>query len=271
MGSTFNHGLIVYGLISAIKMNRIILLVSVVVSCAAGVFGVHEADILNLYKKTFSGDGTYYGSDLGGMCTLNTPTLPPVAANVDKRVALNSPQMFGTGLGCGMCFKVTGSGQGAGNDPITGTFIAYVTDLCPECHAGSVDLAETGDGRWGVNIQAVQCPVGNTKIQYKLQGSNPWYIKLQVRNERMPATKVEMYQPNHRVWVALTRTRDAYWILPSDSRVEKPVKAPFKVRLHAPNGQTVVDTVHADSQMTGGTVLRGSGVQFPLDPSLPHA
>ena len=28
------------------------------------------------------------------------------------------------------------TGQGLGNDPITGSFITYVKDLCPECHAG---------------------------------------------------------------------------------------------------------------------------------------
>jgi expansin (peptidoglycan-binding protein) len=45
-------------------------------------------------------------------------------------------------------------------------------------------LAENGDGRWAVDIQAVQCPVGNTKLEYKFQGSNPWYLKIQVRNSR---------------------------------------------------------------------------------------
>ena len=47
-----------------------------------------------------------------------------------------------------------------------------------------MDLAENGDGRWKVSIQAIQCPVGNSKIEYRLEGSNDWYIKLQVRNER---------------------------------------------------------------------------------------
>ena len=49
---------------------------------------------------------------------------------------------------------------------------------------GDVDIGDAGDGRWDVEIQAVQCPVGDTKIQYSYQGSNLWYIKLQVRNAR---------------------------------------------------------------------------------------
>ena len=49
---------------------------------------------------------------------------------------------------------------------------------------GALDLAENGDGRWRIEIQAIQCPVGNGKIEYKFQGSNPWYLKLQIRNAR---------------------------------------------------------------------------------------
>ena len=41
-----------------------------------------------------------------------------------------------------------------------------------------------GDGRWDIEIRAVQCPVGTSAIQYWLQGSNAWYLKLQVRNTR---------------------------------------------------------------------------------------
>lgn len=33
-------------------------------------------------------------------------------------------------------------------------------------------------------MQAIQCPVGNTTLEYKFQGSGPYYIKLQVRNAR---------------------------------------------------------------------------------------
>ena len=49
---------------------------------------------------------------------------------------------------------------------------------------GSVDFAENKDGRWDISIQAVQCPVGDNKLQYAFQGSNPWYLKLQVSNYR---------------------------------------------------------------------------------------
>ena len=47
-----------------------------------------------------------------------------------------------------------------------------------------MDFAENKDGRWDISIQAVQCPVGDNKLQYAFQGSNPWYLKLQVSNYR---------------------------------------------------------------------------------------
>ena len=35
-----------------------------------------------------------------------------------------------------------------------------------------------------MEIQAVQCPVGESKLEYLFQGSNPYYVKVQVRNGR---------------------------------------------------------------------------------------
>ena len=61
---------------------------------------------------------------------------------------------------------------------------SLIEDLCFVPITGDLDLAENGDGRWRIEIQAIQCPVGNGKIEYKFQGSNPWYLKLQIRNAR---------------------------------------------------------------------------------------
>lgn len=40
--------------------------------------------------------------------------------------------------------------MGSGADPVVGTFVAYVNDLCPECAYGAIDLGKNGDGRWDV-------------------------------------------------------------------------------------------------------------------------
>ncbi|KAH3829126.1 expansin-YoaJ-like [Dreissena polymorpha] len=243
--------------------------ISLILASVVTVYCINDWNVLNLYKHWSHGDGTYYGKGEGGACSLNPHGgLPPVSKHVDKLVALNNPQFFGSSS-CGLCVRVHGSGQGSGNTPIRGAFTAYVINVCPECHAGSVDLAENGDGRWKVDIRAIQCPVGDSKIEYRLEGSNDWYIKLQVRNERMPSTTVEMFQPQHNVWLSLSRTSDGFWNFPNDGRVQRPIQRPIRLRLHAPNGHVLEDTVNPPWMGYQG-VFPGTGVQYPLDQNLPH-
>ena len=59
-----------------------------------------------------------------------------------------------------------------------------VTDECPECKSGDLDLAQSGNGRYNVEWQAVQCDTGDTPVQYSFQGSNDYYLKLQIANTR---------------------------------------------------------------------------------------
>lgn len=69
---------------------------------------------------------------------------------------------------------------------------------------GALDLAENGDGRWKIEIQAIQCPVGNGKIEYKFQGSNPWYLKLQIRNARYEIETDRIMIIGHVSWSLVT-------------------------------------------------------------------
>lgn len=45
-------------------------------------------------------------------------------------------------------------------------------------------MAQNGDGRWQINWYPVQCNVTNTPFYYSFQGSNTWYLKMQVSNTR---------------------------------------------------------------------------------------
>ena len=56
-----------------------------------------------------------------------------------------------------------------------------VTDECPECAVGSLDLATSGDGRFGIEFMPVQCATTGP-VAFSFQGSNPFYTKLQVAN-----------------------------------------------------------------------------------------
>ena len=64
------------------------------------------------------------------------------------------------------------------------TQYAIVGDLCPECGTGALDQATYGDGRWTISWNPVQCNVGNSSFVYSFQGSNPYYLKMQVANTR---------------------------------------------------------------------------------------
>jgi expansin len=146
--------------------------------------GLYDSQIQTLFTQTQVGDGTYYDNRGGGSCTL-LPT--PISGQVDKNCAMNSPQYFGSEV-CGMCLQMTGDGTGLGLDPINGTYIVYVDNLCPECHTGDLDLGQfpPGDGRWNIQWVAVPCPGNIGALQYMGQGSHEWYIKLQVRNHYVP-------------------------------------------------------------------------------------
>ncbi|XP_076451211.1 uncharacterized protein LOC143287151 [Babylonia areolata] len=206
--------------------------------------------------------GTYYGPTGEGTCQISKSNLPPAARNSKYLGALNRPQFRGS-ASCGMCFRVKGDGKGKGSNPLKGDFIVFVKDLCPECVEGSMDIAIDGDGRWAIEIQAVQCPVGDTFIQYSFQGSNEWYLKLQVRNARVPPMKVEGISLAGQN-VQFTLTRDGFWEGRAHfSRTEIPV------RLTAITGDVVSDVI---PKLENDVVMDGTKkVQFPLDPSLPNA
>ncbi|CAL1530477.1 unnamed protein product [Lymnaea stagnalis] len=226
--------------------------------------GVKNQAVLDLFTKNYKGDGTYYGDIVEGTCQIAKP-LPEAASNarITALVALNRPQ-FMNSLVCGMCIKVTGSGHGLGSNPITGEHIVYVKDMCPVCHEGDVDFALDGDGRWDITIQAVQCPVGSTIIQYAFQGSNPWYIKLQIRNARIPITGVQIQANGN--WLTPTHSIDGYWTLSVGNGMHD---GPFNVRLTAANGQVLEDSV---PKIDNDNIMDGlKRVQVALDPSLPSA
>ena len=112
---------------------------------------------------------------------------------------------------------------------------------------GDIDFALNGDGRWDIKVQAVQCPVGDTTIQYLFQGSNPWYIKLQIRNARIPIVKVELQKGDQ--WMTPVQSSDGFWVL-KDFGFEWP-KGPISVKLTAANCQVLYDQVPKIGELRG--------------------
>ena len=137
-----------------------------------------------------------------------------------------------------------------------------VTNLCPECHTGDLDQELNGDGRWLIEWEPVQCNVGYTSFVYSFQGSNGYFIKLQVANARVPVRSV--WWGSRGKWWPMQRTGDNYFQMQSPDG--QAFVLPARLAIRSIFNDTVYDTI-ALSQPSGR--VKGS-VQFPYDPSKPR-
>ncbi|XP_078352117.1 uncharacterized protein LOC144636790 [Oculina patagonica] len=151
------------------------------------------------------------------------------------------PATFQRSLGCGMCLKITGKGKGSGNNPIVGKTKAVIVDQCAGgCGETGLDLYKQGDGRWKISYKAINCPTipgSDGKIQLRFQGSNPWYIKLQARNTKVPTAGMEVLVNNK--YHCLTRQPDNFFVGMGLGKFS----TPLKVRLTAITGERVKTTI----------------------------
>lgn len=164
----------------------------------------------NPFGSTFAGEGTYYGfRDRGfGHCSFHFLGLGKSPGYAGTPLAINSAQYTGTSV-CGLCVRFRGKGHGAGGNPISQDWQpGFICDQCPECKYGDLDLQWGGDGRWKIEWEPVQCPVGGTTFKFGFQGGNPWYKKIQVANARVPISKVEIKRNGY--WQQLVATIDNY-------------------------------------------------------------
>lgn len=211
--------------------------------------------IRRYYKESTGGDGTYYGNyQGGGYCSLDP--LPPMATQANWIRVAAAPKVYQQSLGCGMCLEITGTGEGSGHNPIKGKRKAVIVDLCPGgCGQTGIDFAINGDGRWKINYKAIDCPTipgTNGKIQFRFQGSNPYYIKLQARNTKVPTAGIEVMVNNK--YHCLARQMDNFFV---GSNLGK-FSTPLRVRLTAITGEQVETTI---KRITNDFNF-SSGVQF---------
>jgi len=150
---------------------------------------------------TYSGDATTYSYTGGGACTRD-----PIPDGTLVG-AINAPQFYGSIL-CGAYLSVNG--------PV-GTTQVLIVDLCPSCASGDLDLdtaafqAITGatDGRYPITWQLVSPPLIGP-IGYRFQGSNPYYVKVQVIDHRNPIYLIEL-DTGAGNFVPLDRTADGFF------------------------------------------------------------
>lgn len=197
-------------------------------------------------SPTYSGEGTFYGATGEGNCSFDASPGNLMVA------AMNGPDYAGSAV-CGQYVAVTGP---------KGAVTVRITDQCPECKSGDLDLSESAfariadpvAGRVPIRWQVVQGDVsGPVSYRYK-EGSSPWWVAIQVRNHRLPVTGLEIKPNGSANWIAVARADYNYFVHPTAI-----ASGPVQVRVTALGGATLIDTLPEPS---GGVLTAGSG-QFP--------
>jgi expansin (peptidoglycan-binding protein) len=145
-----------------------------------------------------------------------------------------------------------------------GKTTVYVTDLYPEGGPGALDLCPTSFAKLGnvlagkINIKwhLVKGPVtGNFSYRIK-EGSNPYWMAIQVRNHKFPVYKMEYYQNGQ--WVNMEKMPWNHFVaidIGTDS---------LQIRITDHRGNVVKDTIPGISPgTTSAAYLVPGNVQFP--------
>ncbi|HEX9049256.1 MAG TPA: expansin EXLX1 family cellulose-binding protein [Anaeromyxobacter sp.] len=150
-----------------------------------------------------SGRATTYAGTSAGACMF------PAGLALYAAVG---PATFDGSAACGACLEVTGPAA---------TVTLEVTDLCPECPAGALDLspgawdAATGGAPAGVapvTWRLVPCPGAGPVRFVAGAGVNPWYASVVVQDHRYPIASVELLPSGAAGWLPLARDGANQWI-----------------------------------------------------------
>ena len=137
------------------------------------------------FGPTHSGEGTYYYATGEGNCLF--PASPE-----NMMVAAMNEADYALADYCGAYIRVQGP---------NGSVDVRIVDRCPECAAGDVDLsleafaeiAPVSAGRVPISWQLLSYPVAGPIRYHFKDGSNPWWVAIQVRNHRNPIARFEVF------------------------------------------------------------------------------
>jgi expansin (peptidoglycan-binding protein) len=154
---------------------------------------------------THSGEATFYTSDSGsGNCSF--PAEPP-----DNLYVALSPGEYAAAGACGGYLDVTGP---------HGTVRVKVTDQCPECGTGHLDLsrtafariADTSAGQVPITYRAVVNPPLPGPLTFRIKdGASQWWFALLVDNHGNPLRSVQA-RSGSGAWRTLDRADYNYWL-----------------------------------------------------------
>lgn len=193
-----------------------------------------------------SGEATYYDfADGSGACAFDpTPN--------DLMVAAMNARDYAGAAACGACARVTGP---------NGTITVRIVDLCPECPKGNLDLSPSAferiapleRGRVPITWQYVPCAVSGPIRYHFKDGSNPWWVGVQIRNHRHAIAKLEVEQNG--AFVGVPRKDYNYFV--ADGGLGP---GPFTFRVTDVYGGVVVD----EGIELGDAVTRAGKAQLPV-------
>lgn len=177
---------------------------------------------------TGEGEGTWYDADGTGACGFDPPD-PDAPLLV---AAMNAPDWNGS-LPCGACARVQGP---------QGEVVVQIVDLCPECRAGNLDLSPEAfvrlaplvDGRIPITWALEPCPVAGPLALRVADGSNPYWLAVQVLDHRNPVAAVQVRFDDR--WYDLPRADWNHFI--ADQGLGN---GPFVLRAVDVHGDVVVD------------------------------
>jgi expansin (peptidoglycan-binding protein) len=153
------------------------------------------------------GQATHYGpASTGGNCSF--PSVPK-----NKLTVAAGPDLYAAGAGCGGYLDVTSGGR---------TIRVKITDKCPECGRGHLDLtdeafaalAPLGRGLIPITYRIVTNPHPAATLSFRVkEGSSQYWLALLVDGAGNRLRSVEVRTGSH--WRALQRTDYGYWIAQS--------------------------------------------------------
>jgi len=138
-------------------------------------------------------------------------------------------------------------------------FIAYVVDSCDGCDQGfgpgwDVYDSTVKSGAWLVNWTAIECP-GSQLVSYEFEGSNQWYIKLQVRAHKVPLLAVRW--DSGAGLIDMPRSGDNHFLLTGQT-----TSLPLTFEFESVFGEKLTDTINpASFDAMNGVVIPGN-IQF---------
>ena len=168
----------------------------------------------------------------------------------DAMITAIDPGEFAKSNACGACVAVSGP---------NGKITVHVVDLCPGCEDNHLDLsaeafakiADPKAGRVPITYQTVACDVsGNMSYRFK-EGSSQYWTAIQVRNHRLPITKLEYKKDG--TYTDMARADYNYFI---DQQGVGKQPSGLAIRITAADGQVVEDTIAGGVQ--DGQVVDGA-------------